>query len=228
MQRSTTREQHILISTTATSALTDTDKPTLPLYTVGPATSRTLHTLSTPTPPCLAHLQPKILGANTGNGDNLARFILSDYPQHSPTLRPLLFLVGETRRAIIPNTLSSATPPIPLTELEVYSTLISPTFRNVFASLLISLRTLGHKRIVIAVFSPQCCDAMLEVLRKRAENERGGKSRYYLATIGPTTREYLASEFGVEADVVAGRPSPEGLADGVRALLESERASEGG
>ena len=45
------------------------------------------------------------------------------------------------------------------------------------------------------------------------------RTRYVIATIGPTTRDYLRREFGFEADVCAEVPSPEGIADGVKKFL---------
>lgn len=44
-------------------------------------------------------------------------------------------------------------------------------------------------------------------------------TNYLIATIGPTTRDYLRQQFGFEADVCAATPSPEGIGEGVRACL---------
>ncbi|KAL9098513.1 MAG: hypothetical protein Q9187_009647, partial [Circinaria calcarea] len=92
----------------------------LPIYTVGPATSRALEALRDDFfPRC------EVLGRETGNGEGLAGYILQHHrakirilsekemesqPQGNspePQPLPLLFLVGEQRRDIIPKTLSS-------------------------------------------------------------------------------------------------------------------------
>ena len=41
-----------------------------------------------------------------------------------------------------------------------------------------------------------------------------------IATIGPTTRDYLRQEFGFTPDVCADKPSPEGIAEGIGAFLK--------
>ncbi|KAG7120701.1 Uroporphyrinogen-III synthase like protein [Verticillium longisporum] len=163
----------------------------VPVYSVGPATTRALGAVPQ-TPPLAIH------GSHTGNGDALAAFILDDYAMRRYPARvpkpPLLFLVGEQRRDIIPRTLTDpALPPdrrIPVTEVTVY----------------------GH-----GLFSPTGCDSLLRGLgllddasgRARPAEARDGRT--YVATIGPTTRDYLRRTFGFEPDVCAATPSPEGV-----------------
>ena len=43
-----------------------------------------------------------------------------------------------------------------------------------------------------------------------------------ILTIGPTTRDYLMNEFDFLPDVVAEKPSPEGIAEGIRAFLKQQ------
>ncbi|CAG8882229.1 unnamed protein product [Penicillium salamii] len=74
----------------------------LVLYTVGPATARTLTTLRD------KHLpHATIYGADAGTGANLAQMMLEHYNGLYPGAEKpgLLFLVGEVRRDIIPKTL---------------------------------------------------------------------------------------------------------------------------
>ena len=200
----------------------------LPLYTVGPATSRALSALqSTYLPGCSIH------GQDIGNGENLAKFILSHYSnvsssqRHSvdkknTTLLPLLFLVGETRRDIIPRTLSAHS--IHVDEWPVYETTIQESFPTVFGAVL--EETKEARAVWVVVFSPAGCESMLRVLGMLDEGtgrvrvvEKGG--HWYdgktvdIASIGPTTRDYLSNEFGCEVDVCAERPSPEGLGEGI-------------
>lgn len=55
----------------------------------------------------------------------------------------------------------------------------------------------------------------------RVVNGEGeGKGRKtFVACIGPTTRDYLEGEFGFQADVVAEKPSPKGVRDGIERFM---------
>jgi len=148
----------------------------------------------------------------------------------------LLFLVGEQRRDIIPKTLQSPTlsqaEQIGVEELVVYDTSEMETFRSDFATTWSSNIRAGHLKQWVVVFSPSGCRAMLEVWglldpetdkvkSKRVQDRRGSvtapesQPRTYIATIGPTTSDYLSSQFNFAPDVVAPRPTPEGLLDGI-------------
>ncbi|KAE8448252.1 hypothetical protein EG329_009683 [Mollisiaceae sp. DMI_Dod_QoI] len=224
--------------------------PLIPLYTVGPATTRALRSI-----PQIPPLQ--IFGEETGNGEALAHYILSHYPSflspsnpnpksnsnsnpaspppppHSPP--PLLFLVGEQRRDIIPKTLETH---IPVHEIPVYGTGIMSSFPQDFAHLL--SQTENQKMRWVVVFSPTGCEAMLQALglldpetgraRARRRNEEGREThgekeggrgcRTYIATIGPTTRDFVRERFGFEPDVCAAKPSPEGVEGGIREFMK--------
>lgn len=118
----------------------------IPLYTVGPATCRALQVLREKRLPRCG-----IEGQETGNGEKLAEYILEHYSRFpaSPGERagteaakdagprqrlPLLFLVGETRRDVIPTALSAASLPaaqrVRVDELVVYETRFLPDFRG--------------------------------------------------------------------------------------------------
>ncbi|KUJ14841.1 uroporphyrinogen-III synthase [Mollisia scopiformis] len=198
--------------------------PSTPIYTVGPATSRALSALSTPSSPLT------ILGQETGNGEALAQYILSHYPSDSKSKfksrLPLLFLVGEQRRDIIPKTLSSpsleASNRIAVDEITIYGTGIMASFERDFKAVLKRTENVGRRWVV--VFSPTGCEAMLRALgclgdaRGKAGGERDGKT--FVASIGPTTRDFLRAEFGFEVDVCAERPSPEGVLEGIWGFME--------
>jgi uroporphyrinogen-III synthase len=95
-----------------------------------------------------------------------------------------------------------------------------------------------HGVVVAVVFSPSGCEALLKCLgyidddkkltekgRNRGDGTKNVPSqaaegpRYIIATIGPTTRDYLEREFGFKADVCAETPSPEGIGEGVKKYL---------
>ncbi|PWY88431.1 tetrapyrrole biosynthesis, uroporphyrinogen III synthase [Aspergillus heteromorphus CBS 117.55] len=233
----------------------------LPLYTVGPATHRSLSTLTT------KHLpHATIHGQETGNGGALAEFILQHYnglysdtittttaptpnttdpdantqpeTQAQKALKPpLLFLVGEQRRDIIPKTLTNPSLPphtrIGVDELVVYETGVMEGFEESFSQIIATEREImrdsapekqNEGRVVwVVVFSPTGCEGMVGVLRENnyMDGEDGGRRRrFFVATIGPTTRDHLRNEFGFEADVCAERPSPEGVGEGIRRFME--------
>ncbi|KAH0538507.1 hypothetical protein FGG08_004894 [Glutinoglossum americanum] len=201
-----------------------------PIYVVGPATSRTLSSIPSVSP-------SQILGAHTGNGEALARFILSHYTTLYPGERreeelerdneipPLLFLVGEQRRDIIPKILGSNK--ITVDELVVYETGVMESFEEDLKAVLEDtgerIAGVGGVRWAI-VFSPTGCEAMLRSLHlldpeERAQQEKMGR-KTLVATIGPTTRDFLRDNFGFEPDVCAASPSAESLGDGIVRFLE--------
>ncbi|EHK23250.1 uncharacterized protein TRIVIDRAFT_74215 [Trichoderma virens Gv29-8] len=194
----------------------------IPIYSVGPATTRALSAVSQQPP-----LQ--IFGSHTGNGDALAQFILDHYAEwhrgnHPARLPPLLFLVGEQRRDIIPRTLMDPSLPetrrIPVVEEVVYGTGEMPSFPDDFAAVLRSTHRCPERWAV--VFSPTGCDSMLRglgVLDPETGKFSGRRDEgTYVATIGPTTRTHLVKNFDFEPDVCAETPTPEGILEGIVAF----------
>lgn len=195
----------------------------IPVYSVGPATTRALAAVS-------QHAPLQIFGSHTGNGDALAQFILdhyhewyaSDYPT---TLPPLLFLVGEQRRDVIPRTLMDPALPdnrrIQVVEEVVYGTGEMASFPEDFAAVLRTTQLVPERWVV--VFSPTGCDSMLrglDVLDGETGRFVPGRrdERTFVATIGPTTRSHLVKKFGFEPDVCAETPTPEGVLEGILAF----------
>lgn len=196
----------------------------LPLYVVGPATARGLRALN---------LRCPILGEETGNGEALAGFILEHYNSLYPGIPnpPILFMVGDKRRDIIPRTLQSEQLPSDrsarVDELVIYETGEMRSFKSNFTDIWQANAVSGRKCQWIVVFSPTGCQAMLESLglldveTGKAKKIASGRDVLIL-TIGPTTRDYLMNEFDFVPDVVAERPSPEGIAEGIRAFLKQQ------
>ena len=202
----------------------------MPMYVVGPATARGVRALGLPCP---------VVGEDSGNGDALAQFILSHHNSLSREVThlngrklTLLFLVGEQRRDIIPKTLQSdellASERIPVMEVVVYETGEIATFEEDFTEIIREARTAKAKEQWVVVFSGQGCEAMLSALNwvdeKTGKYSKGrreimsGPLSTRIATIGPTTRDFLVAELGFEPDVCATKPSPEGVGN---AILES-------
>lgn len=160
---------------------------------------------------------------------------------------PLLFLVGEQRRDIIPKTLMDENRPlqerIGVEELVVYETGVKGEFEGAFRDAvnngyeyLASENSSdgGEKVMWVVVFSPTGCDAMLRVLGlgSQASNPSPGnrdeEKRVFVATIGPTTREHLRSKYGFEPDVCAEKPSQDGVGVGIERFMEGWRNRRGG
>lgn len=192
----------------------------VPVYSVGPATTRALRTIDFP-PDGL-----KVFGEETGNGESLAHYILEHYHERYPGRDPkpgLFFPVGEQRRDIIPKTLMDEKLPsnrkIPVREEIVYGTGVMESFPEDFATVL--EETKGAEERWVVVFSPTGCDHMLKGLglldsstgRAIPNAKRDGKT--YIVTIGPTTEAFLRGTFGFEPDVCADRPSPDGILQGI-------------
>jgi len=167
-----------------------------------------------------------------GNGEALAHYMLEHYTSwySSHTVKPsLLFLVGDTRRDIIPKTLMNPDLPsdkrIQVDELVVYGTGVMESFEQDFEKRLHATKNEDERWVV--VFSPTGCEAMLRALgildgeTGRVKKEEDGKRRTYIATIGPTTRDYLNNEFGFEPDVCAIKPSPEGVEAGILGFIRN-------
>lgn len=192
----------------------------MPVYSVGPATTRALKAV--PQDPPL-----QVFGEHTGNGDNLAQYIIEHYNEwyadRTEAKPALLFLVGEQRRDIIPKTLMDHQLPkekrIEVEEIVVYETGVMESFAEDFKNRLGETRE--SKMVWIVVFSPTGCDAMLKGLdmlddtMAKAKPKDRNRTRF-IATIGPTTRNYLRKTFDFEPDVCSEKPSPEGVLAGIK------------
>jgi uroporphyrinogen-III synthase len=196
----------------------------LPLYVVGPATARGLRSLD---------LKCSVLGDETGNGEALAGYILRHYNALHPGVPnpPILFMVGDKRRDIIPKTLQSeeldSKNRAKVDELVIYETGEMQSFKEDFSTIWRKNADEGSKQQWVVVFSPSGCQAMLESLSLLDAETGKAKATadqrdILIATIGPTTRDYLKQEFGFTPDVCAERPSPEGIAEGIQSFLERQ------
>ena len=188
------------------------------VYTVGPATALAITKLHFST----------ILGADTGNGVALAAQILQTYKRDnsikteisSPSLSahdaenvvpdlPILFLVGDKRRDIIPKRLAEEN--IPLKELLVYETTVAPTFEEELDQVLRDNEDGEVEWIVL--FSPSGAEIALEKMKKIAHKIK-------VATIGPTTEEYLRTKWNLIPDMVSAKPEPNSMVQGILNCLD--------
>jgi len=181
------------------------------VYTVGPATALAIAKLHFST----------ILGADTGNGAALATLIVQTCKRDKPLFTeissigkvvpelPILFLVGDKRRDIIPKRLSEEN--IPLEELLVYETTIASTFEGELDQVLNDDNDGEVEWIVF--FSPSGAEIALEKMKKIPHKIK-------VATIGPTTDEYLRTKWNLNPDVVSAKPEPNSMVRGILDCLE--------
>ncbi|KAF4121553.1 uroporphyrinogen-III synthase [Geosmithia morbida] len=212
----------------------------VPVYSVGPATTRALRAIDPPL---------QVFGEHTGNGQALADYMLEHYHGWYPRdgggaddegqaegggvgvrrkkiekVPALLFPVGEQRRDVIPRTLMEETTPdrrIRVDETVVYGTGVMESFPGDFGDILRSTAIAPRRWVV--VFSPTGCDSMLRGLGllDDGEDAKTGTASAathpttYIVTIGPTTQAHLQA-LGFEPHAVAGKPSPEGVLEAIR------------
>ena len=127
---------------------------------------------------------------------------------------------------------------IEVEEVEVYRTEEARGFGMELGKVLAAETKRGMRICVVVVFSPQGCESLLRRvgvlgddgkvrngMERRWEDDMAGRDaemKYLIATIGPTTRDYLRDEFGFAADVCAETPSPEGVGEGVKAFVREK------
>jgi uroporphyrinogen-III synthase len=192
----------------------------IPLYSVGPATTRALRAVNQDPP-------LRIFGEHTGYGEKLAAYILDHFNEWYARDMPrpsLLFLVGEQRRDVIPKTLMDKNLPrdrqIQVDEIVIYESGVMESFKHDLEKALAD--TAGATSRWVVVFSPIGCGAMLQSLllwdpekRSSGSTEPAGDRNTFVATIGPTTATFLQSRFDFKPDVCSEQPSPEGLLKGI-------------
>ncbi|KAI4195009.1 MAG: hypothetical protein LQ346_003553 [Caloplaca aetnensis] len=158
--------------------------------------------------------------------------------------KPLLFLTGAKHRDIIPVTLTSAPSEqrIDVQEVTVYTSNEAPYFASSLATAL-SVTASAPVRWVV-VFSPTGVDRLLSTLGWRVDRHMTGigpddpkwvlreslpdNSNWvvrhtFIASIGPTTRDFMKKKLDFEVDVCAERPSPEGVWQGIEDYMRTRR-----
>ncbi len=204
------------------------------LYVVGPATERALRAVRDERCAGCGIYG----GEGAGSGERLARIMLGEgegngaynvREREGGRKRPVLFLVGEKRRDVIPRMLMDAALPegerIQVDEMEVYRTGELEEFEFHFTQALAQINPELVRWVVM--FSPTAGEGMLRGLglldkatvRVKANMGDSGRSTF-VACIGPTTKDYLVQKFGFEPDVVAKRPSPQGVKDGIESFMK--------
>lgn len=160
------------------------------IYTVGPATSEFLRN---------SGFQNIRGGVEVGNGGLLADLIVKSHSEEE--IDHFLFLVGEIRRDIIPKKLKANG--YKVNEIVTYKT--ENLLDNIDRFILYYKNDENNEAVMnkpstwIVFFSPQGTEDIIEYLK---ENKG-----YKIASIGPTTEQYLL-EKGLKPDTVSFKPSP--------------------
>jgi uroporphyrinogen-III synthase len=112
--------------------------------------------------------------------------------------------VGDKRRDIIPKRFAEEK--IPLKELTVYETTVASTFDDELDQIM-NDTTDGEIQWIV-FFSPSGAEVALDKMKRL-------RRKIKVATIGPTTEEYLVKEWDVVPDMVAKKPEPVSMVQGI-------------
>ncbi|KAI0334255.1 tetrapyrrole biosynthesis uroporphyrinogen III synthase [Cubamyces sp. BRFM 1775] len=192
---------------------------TVPFYVVGAATASALSAIRA-AHPTSSYVPHEIRGgAESGTAEKLAKFILSDLPEApAPEGRTLLYLTGDKNRDTLPKILGEGG--LKLESLQVYATQGSSRFEEDLKAALAEASVEGTERWWIVHFAPSAANTVAPTLEKyfdmpSAANASSVGRRARIACIGPTTATFLRNELHVEVAVVAEKPTPEALSEGI-------------
>lgn len=192
----------------------------IPLYAVGPGTAAALRAevIGGGMPECWVE------GEEAGRGEGLVEIVAGSRVDNENGGNKVLWLTGEKRREGLRAGLIAKG--IDVEICVVYGTTLSPEFSSHFRQALLETEPKtgrGGMRWIV-IFSAQGGREMLEGLGwleegiERVSEHPEGKTTY-VASIGPTTKEYLEGEFGFRVDVCAERPSPERVRQGIERFM---------
>lgn len=158
------------------------------VYAVGPATLGSLAGLGFK---CIRG------GLEAGNGSSLADLVIRDVPAGAK----VTFFTGELRKDIIPKKLSSR---FDLNEVIIYKTVVIDDVLSQF------VRRFDHDSTAwIVFFSPQGTQEIINYLKGL------NMDSLKIASIGPTTKEYLVTQ-GITPHLVSDKPDAQSLLQGIQ------------
>ncbi|GAA5918351.1 hypothetical protein JCM6882_007295 [Rhodosporidiobolus microsporus] len=161
--------------------------------------------------------------------------------------RKLLYLTGDKNRDTLPAILgASSSPSVDLDPLQVYATSTCPSFSSALPALLDELSSVASssfapsspppQTVWFALFSPSSALPLINHLRalsllpyapsSSAQTSSASSSSPSLhlrfVAIGPTTRDYLEQELGVEVHATATKPEATALVEAVVEAVRNE------
>lgn len=161
-------------------------------YTVGPATAKILRDNG---------FNNVRGGSDAGNGSVLSDIIIKDFENID---EKIVFFTGEIRKDIIPQKLLKNA--IQLEEKVIYKTINRDDIEHNFNSLKSEMNG-EHSWIIF--FSPQGTELIVEYIL-----QNGGDENFNIASIGPTTEEYLIAK-GIKPKVIAKKPEANSLLESI-------------
>ena len=164
------------------------------IFTVGPATAKAVKNLSL-----------HVLGEQTGNAENLGKFITE---RRSDIKRPLLFLCGNLVRDTLYDILNTSD--IPFEKLIVYKTEPHPMFKDLFKQFI----DLHGNPNAIVFFSPSGAEFFLTYIQELV----GQFEKIKVIAIGPTTKSGL-EKLGCHVHAIASKPTPEKLSESLELVF---------
>lgn len=168
----------------------------MPIYIVGPQTAEALGQL------------PLFRGSNHDDhwivAPRASELIKSFSANHLDST--VLFLAGDKRREIIPEALSAAH--IPLREIKSYVTCVHPDLANRIKQ--------DDKALLQADWTVYFSPSGLKFLLNQLDDKTRFLANSNIASIGPTTSDYITNELGYQVQVEAEKPDAEHL---VQAIL---------
>ncbi|KAI5952860.1 HEM4 [Candida jiufengensis] len=175
-------------------------------YTVGPATYKILKEIG------FTNVRG---GIDAGNGLKLSEIIINEISKSTN----IVFFTGEIRKDIIPRKLIESGY-LNFKEYVMYKTEEQPKIIDNFIE---QFSTSSNGWIVF--FSPQGTSKIIEYLKIKEKEEKIFQN-WKLASIGPTTEEYLIQEHGLVPKVIAKKPDAFNLVDGILKFDNQEMKTE--
>ena len=174
----------------------------------------------------------EFLGADSGTGEQLAQFILTNSTTTKKKRTKFLFLIGDKNRDVLPKALEAGG--YELDALQVYETCGSPAFTSSLAQVVSSspngpfyftqlLQLVADEQFLvktwwITFFAPSSSSFAIPHLRNHFElaSANGNSSASKrpvarIAAIGPTTANHLKDKLQLKVDVIAEKPKPQSL-----------------
>ncbi|KAF8633814.1 hypothetical protein AX15_001227 [Amanita polypyramis BW_CC] len=188
----------------------------LPFYAVGQGTASSLSALYDLFPAYL-HLIPSptmVCGQESGNAEQLARFIVQDVTDKRGVPK-LLYLTGDKNRETLPSILNEAG--VTFEPVQVYGTKGSSRFKEV-----LEMAIGAHPKVIdwwIVYFAPSAAQFATPILEDyfilpctgSSRLSGSGRPRFSarIAAIGPTTLSFLQNSLHLLVTATAQKPSPE-------------------
>jgi uroporphyrinogen-III synthase len=213
----------------------------VPFYVVGKATASALSSLHDLFPATHHHLLPSptmIRGQESGNAEQLAKFIVQDV-KASGRESNLLYLTGDKNRETLPSILNTAG--LKFEPVQVYGTTGSSSFKDdlervigeyalvkgALSALIYAPRYCSDTARIdrwIVYFAPSAAQFVTPILEnylslpRIAASSSGSSDRppAKIATIGPTTFTFVQETLRLHVAATASKPSPDDLLLAIR------------